>query len=135
MFHRSRDALLGRVSSYDHEAKQIRPATKGGEAPKGACQPFAARHLQTLPFVDAQARLRAIFGGALAFRRFAAALARANASAIGSAPVPAFPETRPAGRYPLHLSRVYRAPRRPVAMPVERWPRAARERSAYLSAR
>ena len=38
--------------------------------------------------------------GALAFRRSAAALARANASAIGSAPVPAFPETRPGGRYP-----------------------------------
>ena len=28
------------------------------------------------------------------------------------------------------LSRVYRAPRRPVVMPVERWPRAARERMA-----
>ncbi len=41
------------------------------------------------------------FRGALAFRRSAAALARANASAIGSAPVPAFPETRPGGRYPL----------------------------------
>jgi hypothetical protein len=28
------------------------------------------------------------------------------------------------------LSRVYRAPRRPVIVPVERWPRAARERFA-----
>ena len=28
------------------------------------------------------------------------------------------------------LSRVYRAPRRPVIMPAERWPRAARERFA-----
>jgi hypothetical protein len=28
------------------------------------------------------------------------------------------------------LSRVYRAPRRPVVMPAERWPRAARERFA-----
>ncbi len=28
------------------------------------------------------------------------------------------------------LSQVYRAPRRPVVMPVERWPRAARERFA-----
>src|SRR6185437_2062672 len=33
------------------------------------------------------------------------------------------------------LSRVYRAPRRPVVMPVERWPKAARERSAWLRAR
>ena len=39
--------------------------------------------------------------GAPAFRRYAAALARANASAVGSAPVPAFPETRSGGRYPL----------------------------------
>jgi hypothetical protein len=29
------------------------------------------------------------------------------------------------------LSRVYRAPRRPVVMPVERWPRAARDQG-YL---
>jgi hypothetical protein len=43
----------------------------------------------------------ALFRGALAFRRSAAALARANASAVGSAPVPAFPETRSRGRYPL----------------------------------
>ena len=35
----------------------------------------------------------------LAFRRSAAALARANASAVGSAPVPAFPETRLDERY------------------------------------
>ena len=37
----------------------------------------------------------------LAFRRSAAALARANASAVGSAPVTALPETRRNGRYPL----------------------------------
>ena len=71
-----------------------------------------------------------LLAGALAFRRSAAALARANASAVGSALVPAFPETRPRGCYPLRLSRVYRAPRRPVVMPAERWPRAARERMA-----
>jgi hypothetical protein len=33
------------------------------------------------------------------------------------------------------LSRVYRAPRRPVVVPVERWPKAARERSASIRAR
>jgi hypothetical protein len=37
----------------------------------------------------------------LAFRRSAAALARANASAVGSAPVTALPETWRNGRYPL----------------------------------
>jgi hypothetical protein len=47
------------------------------------------------------ARQRAFVGGALAFRRLTAALARPNASSLGSAPVPAFPETRPGGRYPL----------------------------------
>ena len=66
----------------------------------------------------------------LAFRRSAAALARANASAVGSAPVPAFPDTDLAGVTRFDLSRVYRAPRRPVVMPAERWPRAARERFA-----
>jgi hypothetical protein len=38
--------------------------------------------------------------GALAFRRSTAALARPNVSSLGSAPVPAFPETRLDGRYP-----------------------------------
>jgi hypothetical protein len=33
------------------------------------------------------------------------------------------------------LSRVYRAPRRPVVLPVERWPKAARERNASFRAR
>ena len=85
---------------------------KGGEAPKGACQPFPRStnkrrrlliHRRQVYAVCATHLLRgsAPFRGALAFRRSAAALARANASAIGSAPVPAFPETRPGGRYPL----------------------------------
>jgi hypothetical protein len=39
--------------------------------------------------------------GPLAFQRSAAALARANASAVGSTPVTALPETRHGGRYPL----------------------------------
>jgi len=57
----------------------------------------AARHRRQVYAVCALICLR----GALAFRRYAAALARANASAVGSAPVPAFPETRSGGRYPL----------------------------------
>src|SRR5580704_15875393 len=76
------------------------------------------------------ARLRsggsALFRGAPAFRRSAAALARANASAVGSAPVPAFPETHLTGITRFDLSQVYLAPRRPVVVPVERWLRAAR---------
>ena len=86
----------------------------------------AARHRRQVYAVCALICLR----GALAFRRSAAALARANASAVGSAPVPAFPETDLTSVTRFDLSRVYRAPRRPVVMPVERWPRAARERMA-----
>ena len=56
----------------------------------------AARHRRQVYAVCALICLR----GALAFRRSAAALARANASAVGSAPVPAFPETRSNKRYP-----------------------------------
>jgi len=72
----------------------------------------SAQHRSALPLHDASGAGRAAdkctqsaqlicFRGALAFRRSAAALARANASAIGSASVPAFPETRSGGRYPL----------------------------------
>jgi len=46
---------------------------------------MAAQHQQTLPPVDARARLRAIFGGAPAFRRYAAALA-GNCDIPDSAP-------------------------------------------------
>jgi hypothetical protein len=60
---------------------------------------IAAHHQQTLPSADGP-RGSAPFRGALAFRRFTAALARPNASSLGSAPVPAFPETRLDGRYP-----------------------------------
>ena len=78
---------------------------EGGGAPKGACQPLSARtqRRSVAPLRSARYLRRgsALLRGALAFRRSAAALARANASAIGSAPVPAFPETRPDGRYPL----------------------------------
>jgi hypothetical protein len=72
-----------------------------------------------------------------------------NASAVGAAPVPLFPEIermirksgyrfsersyasqKLAGVTRFDLSRVYRAPRGPVVVPVEQWPRAARERFA-----
>ena len=41
--------------AYHHAQKRFAPrATKeGGEAPKGACQPCAAQHQQTLPSADA----------------------------------------------------------------------------------
>ena len=60
----------------------------------------SAPHQQTSPFADASGAAARHVGARPAFRRYAAALARANASAVGSAPVPAFPETRPGGCYP-----------------------------------
>ena len=65
------------------------------------------------------------FRGALAFRRSAAALARANASTLGSAPVPCFLRPGLAGVTARCIVRVGE-----VVVPVGRGPRAARERSA-----
>jgi hypothetical protein len=84
---------------------------RGSGAPKGAFNHSRA-HRSASSLIDASGAARAAdkytqsaqlicLRGALAFRRSAAALARANASAVGSAPVPAFPETRSGGRYPL----------------------------------
>ena len=72
----------------------------------------------------------ALFRGALAFRRSAAALARANASPLAQLQFPRFLRPDLAGVTRFDLSQVYRAPRRPVVVPAERWPRAARERMA-----
>src|SRR2546430_2262562 len=68
------------------------PAIKGGEAPKGACQPCPRKLRQTLPLVDAT-RLRATIEGAPAFPRFTAALATGY-HPDGSAPEPGFLKTR-----------------------------------------
>ena len=76
-------------------------------------------------------------GGAPAFRRFTAALARPNAYQ---------PMAQPQNRVSRHLelagvlpayilASVKRAPRRPVLVPVDRCPRAARERIAFIRAR
>jgi hypothetical protein len=68
---------------------------EGGEAPKGACQPLSAQHQQTLPMPGrGSAPRRQVYAvcaliclrGALAFRRFAAALARTFTSWLSSRP-------------------------------------------------
>ena len=68
--------------------------------------------------------------GAARLRRSTAALARPDASSIGSAPDPRFLRPGLTGVTRFCLSLVYRAPRRPVVVPVGRVPRAARERFA-----
>jgi hypothetical protein len=88
--HRSRDTFLC-PSLANYEASRIRPRQRrvipksgvrlsdkithrkeGGEAPKGACQPLPRLRRQVRANVrhSSAARLRAIVGGALAFRRF-----------------------------------------------------------------
>src|SRR5580692_12808134 len=66
---------------------------KGGEAPKGACQPCPRNsdecHHSPMP----SARLRATLGGAPAFRRFTAALTT-GFYPDGSAPEPGFLKAR-----------------------------------------
>ena len=117
--NRSRDAQCARVLLHHNATKRFAPGIRmipksgvrfsdkimrkkeGGEAPKGACQPFRATPTNVAVCRCFGRGSAPLIGGAPAFRCYAAVLARANASAIGSAPVPAFPETRPDGRYPL----------------------------------
>ena len=109
---------------------------KGGEAPKGAIQPLAAQHQQALPPIDARARLRAITEA----RPPSGASPRHSPGRTH--PALAQPQNRVsrhlelAGVLPAYiLASVKRAPRRPVFVPVDRCPRAARERIAFIRAR
>src|ERR1700733_1479177 len=119
---RSRDASRARALLTTTTPRKIRPPPRGSGAPKGACQP--------LPH---QARLRA------------SRMRRARPSALtlaalatgyypdGSAPEPGFPQTSRAGCFArlALLSAVKHAPCGPVFLPVDRGPRAARERMAH----
>src|ERR1700728_4092108 len=93
MRHRSRDAC---ASGFAAPQRIIRLNKKGGEAPKGACQPRPRSseecHLSRRP----SARLRAALGGAPAFRRFTAALTN-GFYPDGSAPEPGFLKARRKG--------------------------------------
>ena len=117
--------------------KKFAPGNKkGGEAPKGAIQPLAAQHQQALPPIDARARLRAITEA----RPPSGASPRHSPGRTH--PALAQPQNRVsrhlelAGVLPAYiLASVKRAPRRPVFLPVDRCPRAARERIAFIRAR
>jgi hypothetical protein len=75
-------------------ARRKCPPLKGGGAPIGAPSMTARRRQVCANLRNSSAARQRLVREPLAFRRSAAALARANASAVGSAPVPAFPETR-----------------------------------------
>jgi hypothetical protein len=115
-----------RTSSKSNE--QIK--SRGGEAPKGASNRGPHHALRCCHRQALRVRQRAFAQSPLTSRRFTAALARADASAIGSAPVRRFLRPGLAGVTRFGLSLVYLAPRRPVVMPVGPGPRAARERFA-----
>jgi hypothetical protein len=67
--------------------KQIRLRKKRGRrSAERRIQPISAQHRQTLPLEGARARKRAKSRGALAFRRFAAVLARTFTSWLSSRP-------------------------------------------------
>src|SRR5262249_54085144 len=95
---------------------------KGGGAPIGAPS-MSAPHDRLSPS-DRCAAVRE----PLAFRRSAAA-GRTHPP-LAQLQFPRFLRPDLAGVTRFDLSRVYRAPRRPVIVPAERWPRAARERFA-----
>ena len=112
-------------------ARKSLPPTKGGGAPIGAPSMSAQRR-------QVYANLR---NSSAARQRLLSRAARLSALRRGtrqgerirrwlSSQFPRFLRPDLAGVTRFDLSRVYRAPRRPVVMPAERWPRAARERFA-----
>jgi len=132
----SRDARAPELCPPPRTEK-IRLRRKGRRsAERRMCQscPRSSDKRRRLPMLSA--RLRAALGGAPAFRRFTAALAN-GFYPDGSAPEPGFRKTRRAGVLPMRrmTSCVKHAPCGPVLLPVDRYPRAARERIAFTSAR
>ena len=111
---------------------------EGSGAPRGASN-HAAQHRSALPLIDASGRgaRRRQVHAACATHPLAGRGSPSGAllrHSPGRTHPPSaqlqFPRfLRPGlnGRHPLRpLSQVYRAPRRPVVVPVKRWPRAAR---------
>jgi hypothetical protein len=99
--NRSRDASSHpSFANHDAHEENVLPP-KGGGAPIGAPSMAAHGRQVCANLRNSSAARQRLGREPLAFRRSAAALARANASAVGSAPVPAFPETRLDECYPL----------------------------------
>jgi hypothetical protein len=107
------------------------PATKREAKRRKAHANHSAPHQQTSPFADASGAAARPIGA----RPPSGATPRHSPGRthppLAQLQFPRFLRPDLAGVTRFDLSRVYRAPRRPVVVPVERWPRAARERSAY----
>ena len=74
-------ATRWRPSLLHHHASRFVAAQEGGEAPKGACQPFAAPHQQALPPADTS--------GAAARHIGARPPSGASTAALAGTPIPA----------------------------------------------
>jgi hypothetical protein len=124
----SRDAPLRPRFAHHHQAttslsflKELAPCKEGRRSAERRIQAMAAHN----------GRGSGPYRSPLAFRRFTAALASAVATASGSAPELRF--LGPLGRVfcpPPQTSPIQPAPGRPVLLPAEQGPGAARERMA-----
>jgi hypothetical protein len=112
-----------------HEEKEL-PPKKGGGAPIGAPSMSAhcrqARELAQLICCAAAA----LIAGRSPFGAPPRHSPGRTHPPLAQLQFPRFLRPELTGVTRFALSRVYRAPRRPVVMPAERWPRAARERFA-----
>jgi hypothetical protein len=137
------NALGARVLLHhrDHE-KRFAPCNKREAKRRKAHANHCRAHQQALPPVDASARLRAIADKCTQTAHTICSEARPPSGAtprlspgrthppLAQLQFPRFLRPDLTGVTRFDLSQVYRAPRGPVLMPVERWPRAAPARVA-----
>jgi hypothetical protein len=123
----SRDASASEFCSFSIRSLAT---SRGSGAPDGANSFGAAQQRQTLPSADAPSAAARL----IAARSPSGAPPRHSPGrthpALAQLQFPRFLRPGSTGVTRFRLSPVYRAPRRPVVMPAERWPRAARERFA-----
>jgi hypothetical protein len=117
--------------AYHHAPGRLAPAKKREAKRRKAHANHSAPHQQTSPFADASGAAARRIGA----RPPSGATPRHSPGRthppLAQLQFPRFLRPDLTGVTRFDLSQVYRAPRRPVVVPVERWPRAARERSAY----
>ena len=100
--------------------KDSPPAIKGRRSAERRNHPFAARHQQALPLIDARARQRAPSGA----RSPSGASPRRSRTRpnVSTQPRPRFTPINGCGRYPHHDWRLSEAPRAPILLPAGSMP-------------
>jgi hypothetical protein len=133
--NRSRDTFLCPSSAHHHDT-----ISKNRRAPVAKRERSAERRMPTIAAMQTSAPFARASAFGAAVRQFGArppsgATLRHSPGRthppLAQLQFPRFLRPDLASVTRFDLSRVYRAPRRPVVMPVERWPRAARGRMAY----